>query len=154
MAKFGRKGKNNSPGISTASLPDIVFMLLFFFMVSTVLREVDLKVKVNQPDAMEIQKIENKSLVDHIYIGAPVESEKYGTEPMIQLNDDFATLNDIQPFIVAGRENRPEAVANKVTTSLKVDRDTKMGVVTDVKQELRKIYALKVNYSTHQAAVK
>ncbi len=154
MGKFGRKGKNNSPGISTASLPDIVFMLLFFFMVSTVLREVDLKVKVDQPEATEVQKIENKSLVDYIYIGTPFEEEKYGTEPRIQLNDDFATINDIQPFIVTGRENRPEAVANKVTTSLKVDKEIKMGIVTDVKQQLRKIYALKVNYSTHLAAAK
>lgn len=143
-----------TPAISTASLPDIVFMLLFFFMVTTVMREVDLKVKIDQPEATEVQKLENKSLVDYIYIGPPTDQKKYGTEPKIQLNDDYATLADIRPFIEAKRAMRDEQLVPKLTTSLKVDKATKMGIISDVKQELRKAQALKINYSTREGRAK
>ncbi|RMG81127.1 MAG: biopolymer transporter ExbD [Bacteroidetes bacterium] len=154
MAKFERKGKDKSPAISTASLPDIVFMLLFFFMVTTVMREVDLKVQISQPEATEVQKLENKSLVNYIYIGPPVDTKKYGTEPRIQLEDDYASIKDIQAYILKKRSEVPEAVVPKLTTSLKVDKTVKMGVVTDVKQELRKVQALKINYSTREKVEK
>jgi biopolymer transport protein ExbD len=97
MAKFTRKGKGGTPGISTASLPDIVFMLLFFFMVSTTMREVELKINVSVPSATEVTKLENKSLVSYIYVGQPLKSyrDKFGTEPRIQLNDKFSALSDI-----------------------------------------------------------
>ncbi|PKP36542.1 MAG: biopolymer transporter ExbD, partial [Bacteroidetes bacterium HGW-Bacteroidetes-15] len=71
MAKFERKGKNSMPAISTASLPDIVFMLLFFFMVSTTLRETEMLVRVKLPEASEVVKLEKKSLVSYIYVGPP-----------------------------------------------------------------------------------
>ena len=150
MSKFRKDGDKKTPALSTASLPDIVFMLLFFFMVSTVMREVDLKIKLEQPEATEIAKLENKSLVDYIYIGEPLKTNQYGTVPKIQLEDDFATVDDIQDYIIARRAERSEAEQGLVTVSLKVDKETKMGVVTDVKQELRKVQALKINYSTQQ----
>lgn len=152
MSKFKQDGEKNTPAVSTASLPDIVFMLLFFFMVSTVMREVDLKVKLEQPEATEIDKLENKSLVDYIYIGEPVNTKVYGTVPKIQLDDDFATINDIQDYILQRRSERSEGEQGLVTVSLKVDEETKMGLVTDVKQELRDVQALKINYSTKQKA--
>lgn len=144
------KKKKPAPGISTSSLPDIVFMLLFFFMVSTVLRETDLKVKVTVPQATEIQKLEKKSLVSYIYIGPPSETyrAKFGTAPRIQLNDAFATPNQVPEFIEKERASKSEAEVPFLTTSIKADRDTKMGIVTDVKQELRKVNALKLNYSS------
>lgn len=144
------KKKKASPAISTSSLPDIVFMLLFFFMVSTVMRETDLKVKVTVPQATEIQKLEKKSLVSYIYIGSPGENyrAKFGTAPRIQLNDAFAMPNQVPEFIEKERAARAEAEVPFMTTSLKADRETKMGIVTDVKQELRKVNALKINYST------
>lgn len=148
MSKFRKKGKGELPAVSTASLPDIVFMLLFFFMVTTVMREVDLKVKISRPEATEIQKLEQKALVHYIYIGEPFESEKYGTEPKIQIADDFAEISDIQPSVIEFRESKNEAEVPKITYSLKVDKEAKMGIVTDVKQELREVYALKINYST------
>lgn len=153
MAKFRKDGKKATPAISTASLPDIVFMLLFFFMVTTVMREVDLKVKIDQPEATEVQKLENKALVDYIYIGPPTDS-KYGTEPRIQLNDDYANISDVRAFIEMARTRRDEQLIPKLTTSLKVDKGTKMGVVSDVKQELRKAQALKINYSTREGRAK
>ncbi|MBA3901124.1 MAG: biopolymer transporter ExbD [Bacteroidetes bacterium] len=149
MSKF-RKKKSNQPGISTASLPDIVFMLLFFFMVTTVMRETELKVEIRQPGATEIAKLERKNLVSYIYIGKPTKQLQpvFGTEPRIQLNDAFANVNQIPEFIEFERRQRAEVEIPFMTTSLKVDKETKMGIVTDVKQELRQVQALKINYST------
>jgi len=154
MSKFKRKTGKGSPAISTASLPDIVFMLLFFFMVSTVMREVELKVKIRMPQATEVKKLEKKSLVSYIYVGPPTSSfqQKFGTEPRIQLNDAFADLPDIQQWVNAERESLDEAEQKLMTVSLKVDHKTKMGIVTDIKQELRESQALKINYSTLKKA--
>lgn len=152
MSKFKDGGKKETPAVSTASLPDIVFMLLFFFMVTTVMREVDLKIELTQPEATEVVKLKNKALVDYIYIGSPVDKTKFGSEPRIQLNDVFATTQDIGPYIESRRADRDEAEVPLLTTSLKVDSETKMGIVTEVKQELRKVQALKINYSTREGA--
>jgi biopolymer transport protein ExbD len=150
MSKFKKDGNKNTPAVSTASLPDIVFMLLFFFMVTTVMREVDLKIKLNQPEATEIEKLEDRSLVDYIYIGEPQNTSLYGTLPKIQLDDDFASVEDIQDYVFQKRSDRPEAVHGAIIISLKVDEETKMGIVTDVKQELRKAQSLKISYSTRE----
>ncbi len=150
MSRFKTKKGKGSVAINTSSLPDIIFMLLFFFMVTTVMREVSLKVKLKLPQATEVQKLEKKSLVSYIYIGPPVKSRLYGTNSRIQLNDTFANVDDIQEFVAKEREDRDEADKKFITTSLKVDGITKMGIVTDVKQELRKAGALKINYSTRK----
>lgn len=150
MSKFKKDGKKNTPAVSTASLPDIVFMLLFFFMVTTVMREVDLKIKLSQPEATEIEKLEDRSLVDYVYIGEPTNTALYGTLPKIQLDDAFATVEDIQDYVIEKRADRPEAVHGAIIVSLKVDEETKMGIVTDVKQELRDVQALKISYSTRE----
>ena len=152
MSKFKKDSNKDTPGISTASLPDIVFMLLFFFMVTTVMRETTIMVQQSLPQATEIQKLEKKSLVSYIYIGSPVERMQatYGTKARIQLNDAFATVDDIPQYITAERTARDEKEVPFMTTSIKADQNTKMGIVTDVKQELRKANALKINYSTRK----
>ena len=152
MSKFRKDSKKDTPGISTASLPDIVFMLLFFFMVTTVMRETTIMVQQSLPQATEIQKLEKKSLVSFIYIGSPVERMQatYGTKARIQLNDAFATVDDIAQYITSERTARDEKEVPFMTTSIKADQNTKMGIVTDVKQELRKANALKINYSTRK----
>lgn len=152
MSKFRKDSKKDTPGISTASLPDIVFMLLFFFMVTTVMRETTIMVQQSLPQATEIQKLEKKSLVSYIYIGSPVERMQgtYGSKARIQLNDAFATVDDIQQYITSERTARDEKEVPFMTTSIKADQNTKMGIVTDVKQELRKANALKINYSTRK----
>jgi len=154
MSKFRKDGGKELPAISTASLPDIVFMLLFFFMVSTTMRDTELSVTYIQPTAMEIVKLEKKDLVSNIHVGVPLRKfqKTFGTEPRIQLNDQFATVDDIQSFIASEREARREELRNKLTTNLKVDRYTKMGIIVDIKQELRKASSLKLNYSALQAA--
>ena len=149
MSRFKDKGSKGTPAISTASLPDIIFMLLFFFMVTTVMRETDLKVKISLPEATEVTKLEDKALVDYLYIGPPV-SASLGTEPLLQLNDQFAKLDEIDPWVKAGNDRRDEVLRPKITRSLKVDKETNMKIVTDTKQELRKSNALKINYSTAQ----
>ena len=138
--------------INTASLPDIVFMLLFFFMVTTVMRETNLKVGIIVPEATEIKKLEKKSLVSFIYIGTPHRNlqKTFGSEPRIQLNDAFATTDDIRDFITSEREQMNENDQKQMTVSMKIDQNTKMGIVTDVKQELRKASALKINYSSRK----
>lgn len=151
MSKFKKNAEKSAPGISTASLPDIVFMLLFFFMVTTVMRDADLKVKIDKPQASEVDKLTNKALVDYIFVGPP-NDERYGTAPRIQLNDAFAKVSDIEFFIEENRKRRDEQEVPLITTSMKVDKETKMGIVTDIKQELREVQALKLNYSTHEKA--
>lgn len=137
------------PAINTASLPDIVFMLLFFFMVTTVVKESVKNVNVTLPEVTQAKKLEDKSLVSHIYIGTPARAyqEKYGTEPRIQLNDQFKDVNDIRDFIFSERQNLGEADQAKMTVSLKIDNNVQMGVVTDVKISLREAGALKINYA-------
>ncbi len=145
-----KKGKKTLPPVSTASLPDIVFMLLFFFMVTTVMRETSLKVTHVIPKAKEVAKLERKSLVAYIHIGPPLKPLQsiYGTEPRIQLDDAFATPKDIPTFVESVKAATSEPEIPLLTYSLKVDKETKMGIVVDVKQELRKAQALKINYST------
>ena len=147
MSKFKTKKSKGTPAISTSSLPDVIFMLLFFFMVTTVMREVTLRVKIRLPKASEVQKLEKKSLVSYIYIGPPT-NPTYGTESRIQLNDQYARVQDISEFVTRERESRNEADRQFLTTALKINSETKMGVVTDVKQELRKSSAFRINYST------
>ena len=152
MSKFRKKGGKELPPISTASLPDIVFMLLFFFMVSTTMREVNYMVKIDLPTATELTKLEKKSLVSYIYVGEPLAQYQgtFGVSSRIQLNDQFSNVGDIQDYVIAEREARNEAERNMMIVSLKVDENTKMGIITDIKQELRKSAALHINYSSRR----
>ncbi len=148
-----KKGGKELPAISTASLPDVIFMILFFFMVSTTMREQEVLVKYQLPNATEVQKLEKKNLVSYINIGVPVAhmQARYGTAPQIQLNDSFKTAKDIGDFIAAEREQMDEADRVFMTVSIKADRYTKMGIITDVKQELRRANALKISYASLEA---
>ena len=149
MAKFSKKRGKSNPAISTASLPDIIFMLLFFFMMVTVLRDSDLKLSVNTPEATELTKLEEKSLVNYIYVGRPTKQyqEAYGTSPRIQLGDKISTVEDIPLFLEQHKVKLPENKRGRITSSLRVDGEVTMGIVQDVKTELRKSGQLKVNYS-------
>ena len=119
-------------------------------MVTTTMREVELKVKFKVPQASEIQKLEKKSLVTYIYMGQPMEA-KYGTGTFMQLNDKFAEVEDIHDYIAQERNMLNEADQQFMTVSLKVDELTQMRHVTEVKQALRKAYALKISYSARKA---
>ncbi|MBO7604109.1 MAG: biopolymer transporter ExbD [Bacteroidales bacterium] len=153
MSKFG--GSNNKkavPAMTSSSLSDIVFMLLFFFMVTTQMRETENKVIVKIPEASEVVKLERKDLNSYINIGTPIKSLQamYGTEARIQLNDSFKTTDDIRDFIAAERESKSEQDRQFMTTSIRADQDVRMGIITDVKQELRRCSALKIMYSARK----
>ena len=148
MSKFKQKGKREVPQPPSGSLSDIVFMLLFFFMVTTTMRETETKVVVNTPEASEAVKLERKDLTSYINIGTPIKSlqAQFGTDSRIQLNDSFKTIDEIRDFIAAERETKSEADRTKMTVAIKADSDSRMGVITDVKQELRRCSALKIMY--------
>jgi len=149
MSKFKKKKDGGLPAINTASLPDIVFMLLFFFMVATVMRENTLKIKNVLPLADQIEKLDKKNPISYIYAGKPNKQNlQYGTEARIQLNDKFADVGDIIAFVNAERAALREEQIAYLTIALKVDEEANMGIVGDIKQELRKANALKINYTT------
>ncbi|HAZ74468.1 MAG TPA: biopolymer transporter ExbD [Rikenellaceae bacterium] len=152
MSKFKKGGKKEMPAITSSSLSDIVFMLLFFFMVTTQMRETENKVSVKVPEASEVVKLERKDLNSYINIGTPIRSlqAQFGTEPRIQLNDSFKTTTDIRDFIAAERESKSESDRQFMTVSIRADQDVRMGIVSDVKQELRRCSALKIMYSARK----
>lgn len=147
-----KKKKKEAPAITTASLPDIVFMLLCFFMVVTKMRDSEVKVRTLVPQATELQKLEKKSLVSHIYIGQPSMQyqAQYGSAPRIQLNDQFADATRIPEFIQGEKDKVEPRQHSQMTAALKVDKDVKMGIVTEVKMALRKIDFRKVSYLANQ----
>lgn len=149
---FKKDGQKDVPAISSSSLSDIVFMLLFFFMVTTQLRETENKVTVNIPQASEVTKLVRKDLNSYINIGTPIKSlqSQYGTEARIQLNDSFRTTAEIRDFVAAERDSKSEADRQFMTISIKADQDVRMGIVTDVKQELRRCSALRIMYSARK----
>jgi biopolymer transport protein ExbD len=152
MAKIRKEGKKEVPAVSTASLPDIIFMLLFFFMVATSMKEVTYMVNIKNPEATELQKLEKKNLVRFIYVGEPMKEyqKAYGTETRIQLDDAFADISQLEDYIVRERSAMKETEQNLLTISIKADKETKMGIITDIKQALRRAYALKINYAAVQ----
>lgn len=147
MSKF-KKSSNTSQEIPTAALPDIIFMLLFFFMVTTVLRETSIMVEQKLPKSTQLSKLERKSLVSYIYIGKPKQVDVYGENPKVQVNDVFIGTKDVIRFVNQEKDKLSEVERDQITISMKVDTETKMGIVTDVQQELREANARKVLYSS------
>ncbi|MCH7965445.1 MAG: biopolymer transporter ExbD [Bacteroidetes bacterium] len=133
--KFEKKRASSKTEIPTSSMPDIIFMLLLFFMVTTTMREVELLVEFKLPDAEALEKIENKRLVSYIWVG------KGGK---IQINDSIVEVDDIQVIMYGKRQALPSVIV-----SLRVDVGARMGLVTDIQQELRKAYCLRINYSAN-----
>ncbi|MCF8240296.1 MAG: biopolymer transporter ExbD [Melioribacteraceae bacterium] len=133
--KFQKKRATAKQEIPTSSLPDIIFMLLLFFMVTTTLREVDVLVQFTLPKAKAIEKIENKRLISYIWVGR---------DERIQLNDNIIQLNAVQELMYKKRVELPNVIV-----SLRVDKNSSMGIVTDIQQALRKADARRINYSTY-----
>ncbi|MDR1980072.1 MAG: biopolymer transporter ExbD [Tannerellaceae bacterium] len=152
MGKFNKSGGREMPELNTSSLPDLVFAFLFFIMMVTSMREVTLKVIFKAPQATELQKLEKKSLITFVYIGQPVPElrAQMGSETRVQLNDQIAEISEIQDYIAQEKSSMKEEDQPFMTVSIKADSETKMGIVTDVKQALREAYALKLSYSAKQ----
>ncbi len=150
MGKFSDSGGREMPELNTSSMPDLVFAILFFFMVTTTMRSEELMVKIKLPSATEVQKLEKKSLVTYINIGPPTDA-KFGTGTQMQLNDKFAEVEDIQDYIAQEKSSMSESDQQLMTVSIKADEETRMSYISDVKQALRKAYALKISYSSRKA---
>lgn len=152
MSKFKKKKSGSLPAISTASLPDIVFMLLFFFMTATTMKDSDLMIENKLPKADQTAKLFKKQYVMYIYAGKP--SERYqntlGQSDRVQLADKISSVADIRNFVITERAQRNSEDEKYLTASLKIDKNVKMGLVQDIKQELRKVDQLRVNYTTTQ----
>lgn len=144
MAHFEKKSAKTKQSIPTASLPDIIFMLLIFFMVSTVLRETDIQVRTLLPDAEALSKIEQRRLVSYIHIGP----EKLGGgdvgETQVQIDDTLIDqTGNIRTIMYSKLQEQP-----KLIVSMKIDEEAQMGLVNEVQQELREANTLRINYAS------
>jgi len=153
MSKFRKKTKVKQD-IPTASMPDVVFMLLFFFMVTTELRKTAVDVMQRIPQATQLRKLQRKTLVTNLYVGEPKKSEQFGNEPKIQAEDVFIEPNDIILWVNREKDKLPENEREQLTVALKVDSEAKRGIIADVETQLRKANARKILYSTLQKSEK
>lgn len=135
-------------------MPDVVFMLLFFFMVTTKMRDTNINVLQRIPEATQLRKLEKKSLIAYMYIGEPKKTEEFGKEAKIQVNDVFINPKDVIQWVNAEKGKIDEVDRDQITISLKVDSEAKRGIIADVEQELRKANARKILYSTNVKVVK
>lgn len=145
---FKRKTKT-SQEIPTSALPDIIFILLFFFMVTTKMKKENLLVKNDRPQVTQLQKLEQKNTVCFIYVGKPRKSEIFGSEPRVQVNDAFISPNEIPQFIQL-EKTKLGSKATQLKVVLKVDKEAKMGLITDVKMKLREADARRIVYSANK----
>ena len=147
MSRFNKNGGREMPEMNTSSLPDLIFTILFFFMMVTTMREVTLKVKFTVPAGTELVKLEKKSAVSFIYVGPPTDAlrAQMGSGTRIQLNDRYAEAKEVMDFIAAERQGMTNQADQ--TVSIKADQHTQMGYITDIKEVLRKSWALKICYS-------
>lgn len=143
MSMFKRKD-HRVPGLNTASLPDLIFTVLFFFMIVTHMKENTMKVRYQVPEGTRLERLAKKSTVTHVYIGQNV---KGGHKDQIQVNDKIVEATDVEDVIAAERRRMGAEDRRQMTVSIKADRNADMGVVGDVKQSLRRANALKIHYS-------
>ncbi|MDR9416182.1 MAG: biopolymer transporter ExbD [Gracilimonas sp.] len=146
MAHFKKKQAGSKQEVPTSAMPDVIFILLFFFMVTTVLREVTLKVRVNLTQAENIEKIEQKRLLSYIYIGPErLPGNRLG-EDKIQIDDAIIEdMGAIRTLMYDKLREQP-----KLIVSLRVDEDSEFGLLTDVQEELKQASTFRINYSTRR----
>lgn len=147
MAGFKKKESREMPEMNTSSLPDLIFTILFFFMIVTTMREVTLQVKITVPKGTELEKLEKKSAVSYIYVGPPTDAlrAQMGSSTRIQLNDRYAEPREVMDFVAQERQGMANQAEQVI--SIKADSKTQMGIITDIKEVLRKSWALRINYS-------
>ena len=147
MISFRRR-KHEVPALNTSSLPDLIFTVLFFFMIVTHMRQVTVKVKYRVPQGKELMRLTKKSAVSYIYVGSPVENKSFPSDSAcVQLNDKLVTVAEVMDYISAEKKRMSAEDQELMTVSIKADRNTKMGVITDIKQALRQAKMLRINYS-------
>jgi biopolymer transport protein ExbD len=149
MAKFTKRSGVKQE-IPTSSMPDVVFMLLFFFMVTTQLRDNSIKVQQRIPEATQMRKLQRKGLVSYLYIGAPKHPGAWGKEPRIQANDVFIDTKEVNHWVNAEITRLEPGDKDAMIIALKVHDETRRGIIVDVETELKKANARRLLYSTVQ----
>jgi biopolymer transport protein ExbD len=151
MSKFRQNKSKEMPGVSTASLPDIVFTVLAFFVVVSSMKQSDLKITLTKPSAKEIIQLDKNEEIDYINAGIPKNSA-FGNTVRLQLDDEIVpNFLKIRDFIDAKREPRSPLANDKATVSIKADKDdVDMDVIDKIENELREKDALRINYSTQK----
>ena len=152
MSMFIRRREHRMPGLNTSSLPDLIFTVLFFFMIVTNMRQEQMKVDYSMPQGRELSRLTNKQTVAYIYIGrkAGTPSDNGTADMVIQLNDRYATVADVERFVADERGRRSPEDARNMRVVIKADRNAPMGLITDVKQALRRAGVLDIIYSANQ----
>ena len=137
------------PGLNLAAMPDLIFTVLFFFMIVTHMRDVKPQVQYNVPQGTEVDKAVRKSSVVYVFIGKPVNAQGrvVGQESRVQVNDRLVSVSQIGEAIAQERSIMTEEDRQHLVVSIRADRDTEMGLINDVKQALRRAGALNINYS-------
>ena len=143
---MAKKGKKEVPAMSTSSLPDIVFMLLFFFMAATTMRDTDPQVVVAVPKAHEISELD-KSMTTNVWVGQLQGRNSEGAALSIQFNDDIIGLDEIGDKINERKQEKGYSSASQMLVNLRVHETATVGKVTELKQELRKAEALNIAYA-------
>ena len=138
MQSMFRNSSHELPGLNMASMPDLIFTVLFFFMIVTHMRHDDVRVQYDVPTGTEVRKLEQKASVVNLYIGK---------DQRIQVNGQMTDLSHLSSVIQAQRKKMDAENAEHLTISMKADRHTPMGLISDVKKQLQKSFALRVNYS-------
>ena len=155
MSPIKRNNPARLPAISTASLPDIVFILLFFFMTVTTIKNQNLLVENQLPMANEVDKLDKTDRIIEIFVG-PVSSNsnKVDNTPIkIQIEDRLVAINEVGYYSLKALGAMPEHLQRSAMVSIKADNKVKMGVITDLKKELQKVNLLKINYTTVEGNV-
>ena len=145
MSRFRPSYHREVPSITTASLPDMIFTLLFFFMIVTNMQTVPVMTQFDLPTAKELQKLEERSLI--VYVMA-------GLNTPIQLNSEFIGLEDMPAHLDVLINNVPQEDRGKIIAVLKIDKDVPMGFVNDIKQILRRAGILTIHYSAQKKSLK
>ena len=146
MRSMYRRRRHNVPTLNMASMPDLIFTVLFFFMIVTHMRRDELKVRLEVPQGTEVQKLNNKAAVVNIYIGRLVDKSGRQDAWGVQLNGDVVSPEQIPARIEELRGGMSAENAEKLTVSLRADRRTPMKLINAVKRELQDSYALRINY--------
>ncbi len=147
-----RHRSHRVPGLNTASLPDLIFTVLFFFMIVTHMQKVAVKVKYRVPQGTELTRLTKKTAVTYIYIGRPLPGLERvaGAGTRVQLNDKFVSGHEIVDYVSAEKNRMSPEDVDQMIVSIKADRSTPVGIITDVKQALRQAKALRISLSAEE----
>lgn len=141
-----RHQSHEVPGLNTSSLPDLIFSVLFFFMIVTHMRKANVMVKYQVPQGTELTRLTKRSATSYVYVGTPTEATS-DSPSAIQLNDKFVSPSELKLYMKNTRKSLSDEDRDKMEVSIKADKNTKMGIITDIKQALREANVLKINYS-------